>query len=403
MTKKLFAISTLLLVLVIGAIFVYNFVFKKPSAPSSASPTAQKATSDEGKVAAQSSATTAGTSQTAASAEVASQQANANPFTAISDEPVFGAVLSPDGSSIYYFSGANGQLNQIDLSGKLTKVLSTEQFVNIKKIIWNKPEDKAIIKTEPAPGSAKFLLFDIAAKKVTALKDNIDSISWSDQGDKIIYKYYDPKTKKRTISISDPDGSNWHDLADFNYQDVSIAPVPDSSQIAFWPTANAFTPTSLNTISFSGGNKKELVKDRYGADFLWAPDGTKAIVSCSDQQGGHKVELFSMNGGGGQFQTLTLPTFASKCVWSHDSKNLYCAMAGNIPDSAILPNDWQAGKVSSSDTFWKIDTTSGKEDHLIDPQNIPGAFDAINLFLSGDEKTLFFTNKSDGKLYKIKF
>jgi len=68
-----------------------------------------------------------------------------------------------------------------------------------------------------------------------------------------------------------------------------------------------------------------------------------------------------------------------------------------------LPNDWQEGKISTVDTFWKIDVGSGKKERLVDPEKISGSFDAINLFLSPDAKTLFFTNKADGKLYKLNF
>ena len=76
-------------------------------------------------------------------------------------------------------------------------------------------------------------------------------------------------------------------------------------------------------------------------------------------------------------------------------------MPGDIPDSAILPNDWQEGKVTTSDTFWKIDITSGKKERLVDPEKIGSSYDVLNPFLSPDEKSLFFVSKSDGKLHKL--
>ena len=145
----------------------------------------------------------------------------------------------------------------------------------------------------------------------------------------------------------------------------------------------------------------EILKDKFGADLLWSPDGANAAVSFSDEKGGHKTQLALMNSQGGEFQTLMMATFATKCTWSADSKTLYCTLPGNIPDSAILPNDWLEGKISSADTFWKIDIASGKRDRLVDPEKIEGVYDALNPFLSKDEKSLFFVNKSDGKLYKL--
>lgn len=385
MTKKIFAISTLLLVLVIGAIFAYNFLFKAPVSQKNSADTAK--TSEEGKL--------NGTNSGAKTAE-----ANAS-IQDVSDEPVFGATLSPDGSYLYAFLAGNGQLNQFDLNGKLDKVLSTEKFEDIKKIVWNKPKNKAIIKLEPGSGAVKFLYFDISGKKVSVLKENIDSVSWSNLGDKIIYKHYDPKTKKRTVNVADPDGKNWHTVAEMSYRSAEVAPIPGSSDISFWPSPNAFTATSVTSVSFGGENRDELLKDRYGVDLLWSPNGARTALNASDEKGGHKIDLLVMNRQGGEIQSLVFPTFASKCAWSSDSKTLYCAMPGNIPDSAILPNDWQEGKITTSDTFWKIDVASGKKERLVDPEKIGDSYDALNPFLSPDEKSLFFVSKSDGKLYKL--
>ncbi|HBB37318.1 MAG: hypothetical protein UX02_C0001G0216 [Candidatus Moranbacteria bacterium GW2011_GWC1_45_18] len=385
MTKKIFAISTLLLVLVIGAIFAYNFLFKKPASQEEGLDNAK--ISEEGKL-----------NATDSSGKTAEKNAS---IQAISDEPVFGATLSPDGNFLYAFLASNGQLNQFDLSGKLEKVLSTEKFEDIKKITWNKPRNKAIIKTEPAPGMAKFLYFDISGKKVSVLKGNIDSVSWSNLGDKIIYKHYDPKTKKRTVNVADPDGKNWHTVAEMSYRSAEMAPIPGSSDISFWPSPNAFTAAFVASVTFGGENQKELFKDRYGVDLLWSPNGDQAALSASDEKGGHKIDLLLMSRQGGEIQSLVFPTFAAKCAWSSDSKTLYCAMPGDIPDSAILPNDWQEGKVTTSDTFWKIDITSGKKERLVDPEKIGSSYDVLNPFLSPDEKSLFFVSKSDGKLHKL--
>jgi len=398
MAKKIFAISTLLLVLVVGALFVYNFIFKKPTGTAGNNqPASAGNLSSEGKT---------GDSQALApSANNPSQKTNpqnTSAIVAVSEEPILGATLSPDGSSLYYFLKESGQLNQVDFSGKLLKVLSTEAFSNLKRIVWNKPKNKAIITEEPSPGKTQLLLFDLVQEKVTPLDGNISAVSWSNQGDKIIYQFSDPKTKKKTLSIADPDGKNWQNITALDFPSVYIAPVPGDSLVSFWLPPSAFTGTSVNTLNISGGSKKEILRDRFGADILWSPSGLQAILSSTDQKGGHKIDLSTMNAQGGQIQSLMFPTFASKCAWSQiNLQTLFCSLPGSLPESAVLPNDWQAGKFLTTDTFWKIDTLSGKKEHLLDPQKIGGAFDATNPFLSTDEKSLFFRNKSDGKLYKL--
>lgn len=404
MTKKIFAISTLLLVLVVAFALIYNFIFKKQSGgPTAAS--SKTAASGEGKVA--SSGTNPSGNGTAKQNNPAPNGASVSqgnsPIAAVSDEPIFGATLSADGQFLYWFLAGNGQLNQAGLDGKLEKVLSTEQYQNLNKVIWNKQKNRAIIKTASVPGKPKYLIYDLLTKKVSVLKENTDSVAWSNLGDKIIYKYYDPKTKKRTVSVSDPDGKNWKDLADFDYRYTDIAAVPNSAQISFWPSPDTNLSTLVNTIPFGGGEKKEILKDRFGADLLWSPDGSSAAVSYTDETGGHKTDLATMDSAGDHFQSLGFPTFASKCVWSADSKYLYCALPGEVPDSAVLPNDWQEGKTKTADTFWKIEISSGKKTRLVEADQISGSYDALNPFLSKDEKTLFFVNKADGKLYKLGF
>lgn len=386
MTKKIFAISTLILILLVGAIFVYNFAFKKtPSQIATTSETGK--TADEGKKSA---------------SQPDSKNSSDKSIIAVSDESIFGATLSPDGEYIYLFLGNNGQLNQVGLDGKLEKVLSTEKFQNLKKIVWNKSKNRVIIETKDASGKfSKFFYYDLASNSVITLKNNIDSVAWSNLGDKIIYKYYNSKTKKRTVSVSDPDGKNWRDLSSFDYYGTEMSPLPGSSDVSYWPSPNAFTATSVNLVSFSGKDKKEILKDRFGVNILWSPSGQWGIVSYTDQRGGHKTDLALMNPQGGQFQSLGFPSFTSKCVWSADSKFIYCALPGNILESAVLPNDWQEGKIQTADTFWKIEVASGKKTRLIDAEKISGSFDVLNPFLSKDERTLFFVNKADGKLYKL--
>lgn len=402
MTKKIFAISTLLLVLVVAFVFIYNFIFKKPASTSSTrnnSPTASSP-SGEGKVAEKNTSANPPATANGKNNPPASDTDNSS-ITAVSSEPVFGAALSPDGNFIYYFLAANGQLNQVSFEGKLEKVLSTEKYEGLKKIVWNKQRDKAILKTKPVSGKTRYFVYNLAAKKVSVLKENTDSVAWSNMGDKIIYKYFNPKTKKRTISVSDPDGKNWKDLAEFNFLNVDISAIPGSSDISFWPEADANLATTVGLTSFDGGDKWEIIHDRFGADLLWSPDGSAAAMSFTDRKGGNKTDLATMDKSGNRFQSLGFPTFASKCIWSSDSKYLYCALPGNIPDSSVLPNDWREGKIKTGDTFWKIEASTGKKQRLVDTEKISQLFDALNPFLSKDEKSLFFVNKSDGKLYRL--
>jgi len=188
---------------------------------------------------------------------------------------------------------------------------------------------------------------------------------------------------------------------DVSIGDSWIAPVPQSSFVSFWNSPNSFNETSLNLVSTVGGEVKKIFSGKFGSDYLWSPNGTKSLVSYAESKGGTKIWLALINSNGGEFQNLNIPTLVSKCVWSKDSKFIYYALPAFSSENSVLPNDYQGGKVSSVDTFWKMDVATGKSERIVEVKDINSPYDASNLFLSPSEDILFFINKKDGKLYGI--
>jgi hypothetical protein len=125
------------------------------------------------------------------------------------------------------------------------------------------------------------------------------------------------------------------------------------------------------------------------------------LVSASVGKGGTSILLNSMNNSGGEFHSLSIPTLVSKAVWSEDSKTLYYALPGSIPENAMLPDDYFDKPLATRDTFWKIDTSTGKQIRLIDLKDMTQNMDSIDLFLSPSEDALFFTERATRRLYRI--
>ncbi len=91
----------------------------------------------------------------------------------------------------------------------------------------------------------------------------------------------------------------------------------------------------------------------------------------------------------------------SKVVWSRDNQTLFYALPNAFAESDVLPNDYFSRPIHTKDTFWKLNTTTGKNERLIPLENLHEALDATDLFLSEDESTLFFTDRVSGKLYHL--
>lgn len=376
--KKTFYVS--LLVFVIALLFwgVYNLSFKKTASPQEAAqapsdnkqPTTPKNNFDD-------------------------------PIAVVSDEGVIAPTLVPDGNAIKYYSASTGKVFQTDENGNGKKTIAEKELIGIIDAFWSPDKTKVITKFKGADGNFKFYFYDYAADRATPLKSNIDQIAWNGNSNKIFYKYFDAATKKRTLSISEPDGSGWKDLSDVDFRDISISQVPKSGLVSFWNKPDSYTATNFDIIPLAGGDAKTVLKDLYGADYLWNNGGTNALVSYVTAKGGNQLQLATVNANGGEFTNLNIPTFASKCVWSKNDKTVYYALPGSIPSSGVMPNDYNDQKFQTTDTFWKIDMTTGEKTRIISLDKMEGAYDATELFLNNDESVLFFVNKADGKLYRI--
>lgn len=380
--KKLFFASLIVFIVSILFLGIYRLSFYKPA---EVTPTAKKETP----------------AQTISATQPEKDTAK---ISAISDEAVLSPALSSGGLSIKYYSQKNGHAYEIDFDGTNKKTLSANDLIDLKNIAWSPDKTKVISKFFQSDSGTRFSSYDYSAGKGYSLDKNIREAAWDQSSSKIFYVYFDSKSKKTTLNISDSDGSNWKKLADLGYSSASIASIPQSGSISFWNKPDNMSQTSLESIPAIGGPKKSLFKEKFGADYLWNNSGNNILMSHSDAKGGSKIQLAIVNYNGGEYSSLGIPTFVSKCAWSKNNKIIYYALPGNIPESAMLPNDYNDGKIKTSDTFWKMDIASRQSERMVelsDLQKINTPFDASELFLSSDEGFLFFVNKLDGRLYRI--
>ena len=378
--KKIFIISLVLLIIVLIFLGIYNFAFKKNS------PEMMQAASQT-------------TSQAPASTTPSGMPVTPQKIIAISDLPVIGATFDKKNNDIMYYSAQDGTTWKSGADGKGKQQISTAKVSGIVNVLWSADRSK-VLTTVNSNGINNFYEYDLALQKATALKKGLDTAVWDDLGDKIFYKYFDQIAKTRTLNVANPDGSGWQKMTDLSIRNISVAQIPSTSLVSFWNSPAAGEETQLQTVGVAGGQAQTIFSGKYGADYLWSPNGAEALVSSLTDQNSKKMTLGVVKLDG-SYIDLGIPTFASKCVWSADSKTIYYALPGGIPDGATLPDDYQNNKFTTADTFWKIDITTGMKDRLVDPADAVGTYDSSNLFISPDEDALFFTNKVNKKLYKI--
>ncbi len=320
----------------------------------------------------------------------------------ISSTDVLFPKISEDGKRIKYYSKNDEGFWEMSPDGSFKKKVANENIPDLKAIIWSLDGKNIIIKRS----DGFYRYYSNTGDKIK-IKEGPDFLVWSNLGDKIIYDFKSGNEKGKSMNIADPDGSNWTVLAKTDSEKNVIRMIPESSLISFWNVPRSSDESLLRVVSVAGGKTQTIVSGKFGADYLWSPKGDKFLVSSTTEKGGDStiLELGEINFNEGNIEVklrdLRLPTLASKCVWSKNDKTVYCALLSGVPDNAVMPDDYFAKKFYTADYFWKIDTDTGKKERIVELDEMKEDIDATDLFLSPNEDMLFFVNRKDGFLYRI--
>ena len=383
--KKFFVITTALFGTLLLFFLIYNFLFKNNPF--------------QGKV--PNVAVISNTSD--ADATKPMKSAPAEKIATFTDVESIAPFFDANDRALLYAVPSESALKETMLATGQTKTIANFAFVP-RGIVWSPDGKKALIRksdTEWALFSRERAVGANRDEAIPLLKPGIESPTWTSLGDRIVYKYFDAGTGKRTLNVANPNGSEWSTIGETPFQFLEMRPVPKSSTVAVWNRGNAFEKTSLKIVPLVGGEAREIFSANYGADYSFAPNGKDILVSDSVEKGSATISIALINDQGGGYTNLFIPSLVSKTVWSKNSRFVYYALPGSIPAGSVLPNDYFRKPILTADTFWKVDVQTGEKSRVVDTNDIDQSYDAENLVLDADETVLFFHNRRDGKIYRI--
>jgi Tol biopolymer transport system component len=368
--KKIFIISSILLLFLLVFFGIYTIAFKKE--------TVQKVQRDD----------TDGFDI---------ENLMSEKMTNITSDSVISATIGPDGETVRYYDALDGRVWTMTLRGTNKEVLSGETRGVPENVKWSADGASAIL--THADGTIS--VYNHATNVSSDLRSGMDDVVWAGVSGKIIYKYYDEASKERSLNIANADGSNWKKLADLPYRYTDFVQIPSSILAAFWPRAGSENASELFTVStINAGEPKKIYSAVRGTDYLFSPDGKNILVS-SPSADGSTITLGVMGASGQEYTDLMIPTLVSKAVWSRDGKSVYYALPNDVPDNTMWPTDYTEKKFYSQDTFFKLDVETGKKTRIIELDEIKESVDATGLFLSPAEEYLFFINRENDLLYRL--
>jgi Tol biopolymer transport system component len=365
--KKLFIASSVIFGVVLIFWGIYNFAFKTPAS----APTEVAKKEEERLVPLQ--------------AEDQTDPTVAAKIKDISGEGVLGPVFKEENGKVFFYSALDGRVFSVNPDGSSKNVFSTQPLPGITNALWSPDQKRVISEFE---GGARRYSYNYETKTGQVLKGGINTPTWSNLGDRIFYQYKNGKINE--LDYADPDGNNWKKITDIRADQVKVATIPQTSLVTFWNTPKSSEETSLLSVGILGGEVKKIFGGKFGADYLWSPNGKSGLVSFLDKQNGSRTSLGVMDYDGANFRDLSIPTSVSKCAWSKDGQFVFYALPG--------------GAVEKADTFWKVNLATGEKIRLIELEDLAKlgqGLDAEKLFLSANEKNLFFVNRTDGHLFRL--
>ena len=394
-TKKIFIIAVILLALVTSALVVYNLFFKKPASPEGEqagalpSAPASRGGEEKGKTGLPGGAE----EKTAPDAKPAALK-----IKPISQEKVLGAAIGSDGQTVKYYALSNGQVWESDFDGLNFKKISSVSLNNLIKILWS-PDKEKVIGVFYDNGQVKKYSHNYTSGQSVLLSEAIGYVAWSPDSKKIAYQFSKPEEEQSNISLANPDGSSWKNIFKTRLENL-IVEWPAKEKISLSAPASGLAQGLLYAINSETGDFHKVLSDLYGLSVKWSPKADKILFSTTDYRG-KSPRLVLSDEQGNQTKELKLAGLADKCVWSKDDRTIFCALPQEISINATWPDDYYKGLVILKDDFYKINLETGERTKIAGSTS-ELSYDAQDLFLSPKEDYLFFVNRRNGLLYRIK-
>jgi hypothetical protein len=308
----------------------------------------------------------------------------------LTEDQVVSPVLFYQGNGITYFN-KQGQLFQSDLQiGNGVVLLANKKELVIpqkpggSKVIWPLSGNNFMVQSGSGT-SRTWSVYDSLKGGFTDLPSQITSVNWMPTGDRIIYIWLDEEGKS-TLSIADPDSTNYTTIADIWENDDELNISPDGRTILFYRLGSTDSRNAINLTTSDGQIFKSVVKEGYNFGVLWAPDSQKFVFGRRDSDG-QRYQLWVGDVVSGETKNLGVFTTVDKVVWANNSQKLYAAVpTRGLPDKGL-----------TEDIIYEIDSQTATQKQIE-----PGlAVDAREMFLNLTNDKLFFKNMQDEGLYYI--
>ncbi len=235
---------------------------------------------------------------------------------------------------------------------------------------------------------------DLPPLKGAFLADDIPNITISTDGTKMFYL---SKFNTGVVgNLSLLDGTKKTTVFDSAFTDW-LPRFANSRQVLLVSKASGLALGSAYILDTQTKTYGNILSGVTGLTGLLSPDNKLFLYAVG---GTGKMDLNLITVSSKTNTGLNISTLPEKCVWTKDSKTIYCAVPKQLLQNSIYPDAWYQGLESWSDSLYKIDVKSGQV-QMIEPLSVGDGIDATNLELNVKENYLVFINKKDSTLWSF--
>jgi len=311
------------------------------------------------------------------------------------------ATRANDGKSMQYYNAEDGKFYRIDENGN--KVLMTDEiFKGVANVNWSNDSNAAVLEMQDGYN----IYYDFNKKKQYSLPKEMEDFSFSPDNQQIAYKYMALDKEDRALGVINPDGSGVTSITGLgeNADKVQVNWSPSGQAVATFQDYVDSGRQKVVPIGLHGENYKQMLVEGRDFQYQWDTTGQKMLYSIYNAESDFKPSLWIVDAQGEQIGenriNLQINTWQDKCTFG-SSSTIYCA----VPSSLDKGSGISRGVADNTpDSIYKIDLTTGAKSILAVPVDATGTtqYTIDSLYTSTDGATLFFTDKNNKNIHKIK-
>lgn len=309
----------------------------------------------------------------------------------LTDFPVVSPALNKTGDRILFYKKDGGDLFAYSFNGDTKEKISNLTILGIMDAFWSPSKDRAVVLYLDDENIKGFL--HQGSSTITTLPQNIKSVTWSQDAKTLAYLTL--QNDKIELILTDSSGGKPKTLFTTPIQDVKTSWVT-KDLFAFTTDASGFAEGFIFTLNRTSGVFKKILGPLFGLTSLWSEDGSR-ILTSSTNAAGKNIGMRVWDDAGNMLFTVGIKTLTEKCVFANKDE-AYCAVPNEIDKNITLPDDYFSGEFNPRDRLVYVNIKNEETRELFNE----GFFDMSNLVITQNQDYLFFVNRFDGTLWRIK-